>query len=323
MYCSNCGAQMEEKDVFCAGCGAKNEEVVVDCKKKYVAWAVIAIIAVVAAVAIIIGTSVKGPAYDLYKAAKKTLGKESFTIEFEYDDGENIESILQVQYDLKERELMLYCEEQDEDEDGRRGYFAIYDEQYIYGAEYSDGDSYCYSYDISDELDEMFDAYEASQSKDFDWDNVIDIIEETGIDIDKGEFEKCALSYVKLLNNKSWLKENLGYSKSKQKGVSIYSFEPDVYQFLNDLLKKMEPAFDDEDVYDDIKDELRDNKSDFKDVDITFSIGIKSGYIVSGELCGEYDADDEVEIVFEVKDIGKTEIDVDELEDLLDEAEEY
>ena len=107
MYCSNCGAQMEEKDVFFAGCGAKNEEVVVDCKKKYVAWAVIAIIAVVAAVAIIIGTSVKGPAYDLYKAAKKTLGKESFTIEFEYDDGENIESILQVQYDLKERELML------------------------------------------------------------------------------------------------------------------------------------------------------------------------------------------------------------------------
>ena len=39
--------------------------------------------------------------------------------------------------------------------------------------------------------------------------NLIDVIEDAGVSIHDDEFETCAKSYIKLMNDESWLKENL------------------------------------------------------------------------------------------------------------------
>lgn len=265
-----------------------------------------------------------GPALTILSAAEKTLTAENFTVDFTVEyDGETVRGEAYVSFDPKNRNLTLYADLRN---NGESYVIAIYKDYYIL----SDGDD-CEGEDISDELDDFFDLYEDRNDKDFSWEELLDSIYGDGtydeakeyIDFDK--LNSNLSDYLKKLNNKKWLEENAGYSVEKESGVKLHTFEPDIHDFVKASMPTFETAFKDEDDYDELNDEIGDLKSESKNTDIEIVFGIKSGKLVQlgFDLSGTEDSLTEgydIHIEAEFYDIGKTKIDIDELEDLLKEV---
>lgn len=365
MNCSNCGAELTEGTIFCPSCGSNlsastpspapstydpqidtpyTEESVVppvapNKRKLPLGLIIVGAIVAVLAIVVVVGLCTNwfgfyGPATKIALAAKNTVESGNFTVEmttknsyegFYGTSTSETEFMLQIDLDVKKRELMMYGEQKSkDDDDAYTSYLAIYDGYSITGYKMDDYEYYSKN-DISDELDEFFDAYE--DTKELDWEELFDTISEaTGTDLedylDVEAFEKCANAYTRKLNNDSWLKENAGYSSSKSKGVTYHEFKPNLYKFCTASLECFEDAFEDDDDYEEIMDGLKDFKSTLKEVDVEFVFGIKSNKLVEIEFKTESDSN-ALEVKLEFTDIGKTSIDEDELEDMLDKAESY
>lgn len=295
-----------------------------------------ACIAAVLSVVVILGLCTNwfgfyGPATRIALAAKNTAEKGNFTIvmstktEYDFFDSpttaEN-EMTIEVDMDLKKHELMLYGEaEQESGDETYTSYIGIIDGYFVRGSKWGDYEEYSKD-DISDELDEFFDTYE--DAKDMDWEELFEMIEDTtGYDlediIDIKEFEKCVTAYFRNLNNNKWLEENAGYSTSKDNGVRYYEFEPNLYKFSKASLEVFKEAFDDKDDYNDIMDGLKSSRKEISDWDVEISFGVKRSKLAEVELKVDADALC-MEYSIEFQNIGKTEIDVDFLEDMLDKA---
>ena len=346
MFCPKCGAQIADGGRFCPSCGATvaqetpapsappvwDGNVEPQPTRKYSAplklqgrdplIAGIALVLVVILVIGIVASSLGGPLVKIGSALQKTVEKGNMTVEFEIDvDGESMEGIAMVNIDMKKQDVTLYCEME---MDGMDFVYGIYDgylvaqvESYYYG-------TYCTATDISDELDEMFDSYEEN-TDDFNMQDFLDELDdmmygELSELFDFDELENCVNKYVKKLNSESWLKKNAGYKKTSKSGVTYYTFEPALYDFAMASLPFLEKAFEDPDDYEDMMDSMEDSEDYMEDYEVSISIGLKSGYLT--KLEAEFDFEgDTMEIYGEITDIGKTEIDVDLLEDMLDEAQ--
>ncbi len=259
-----------------------------------------------------------GPVLQIYNAAKKTLNADNFTVEFTIGaDGEELDGTAQVAIDLKERDIVAYGEIESYDQSVS---FAIYEGYWIYEGYYG-----YYGEDISDELDEIFDAYEDSVSqKDADLEDTMDDIWGRGTYdafeeyVDPDLFLECIEDVIKDMNKKSWLEENAGYSVSKHNGMTLHTFEPSMYDLVYAILESTEKSFHDPDDFDDMVDDLEDTEDYIDDAEIELNIGIQSGKLTYLSL--DYFFDYEyIYVEAEFSDIGKTEIDFDELEDMLDE----
>lgn len=227
-----------------------------------------------------------------------SYGRETVRGEFQYD------------IDWKERDIMVYGTLKNS---GNKVTFGIYD-GYMFTEDYV--------IDISDELDEMFEACEDAQEQDLDelmeqLEDMLGISLEDYIDLD--ELPGCLKAYGKKLNSESWLKEYAGFTQEKKNGTTYYCFEPKTYDFLSGSLPLFESAFEDPDDYEDAMDSLKDAKSELNDMDVELTLGVKSGYLSEFLLEMEIDGIS-VSYEIELSNIGKTEIDVDELEDMLDDA---
>lgn len=325
VFCTNCGAQMapEEPKTFCTNCGSTvsasasacptcgqaltpptPEKKPVDTKKLLTLAGIgVAAIAVVVLLIVLISSLFGGKMPQ--DGIDKLLDKGNFTIEVKMG-GQKVE--LKVDMDIKKHELTAYGEMDGE-------VFAIYDGHVITGSE----DYGYYAEDISDELDEFFEAYE--KAEDADWEEVAGTLEDVaGIDVedfvDIKKFEKAMKTFEKNMEKKSWLKENMGYETKNKSGVKLHIYEPDLYKFASASLEIFKDCLEDDDLYDTAKDFLKEYKSMLKEVDISAELGVKGGYLVSAEI----DAMGQ-KVKVKITDIGKTKIDTKDLEDLLDEAE--
>lgn len=355
MRCTNCGAELPEGTSFCTCCGAQQSAPVgfdagysstpygadvyvppISPKKKKakspIGLFIAAGIAGLLVIAVIIGLCTNwfglyGPATRIAVAANNTVKKGNFTIELTTEsDGEETEIKIQVDLDLKKRTLTLYGESEGTDSWSGlayTSYVAIYDGYAIEGKVYEGGSESYSKQDISDTLDSIFDAYE--DAKDMDWDELLETIEdETGLDLSDylniKAFKKCINQYGRKLNNNKWLKENAGYSKTKKNGVTFYEFEPNNYRFIKATLECFETAFEDEDDYEDIMDALKESKTTLNYMDLELAFGVKGNKLVeiSVKMDTEYTSG---EATLELTNIGKTSIDEDFLEEMLDKAE--
>lgn len=310
-FCTNCGSSIPEGNTVCPTCGQTDAEPTpekkpVD-KKKLITLAALAVgvVAVVALLIVLISSLAGGKMPQ--DALDKLIDKGNFTIEAKAD-GEKAE--IKVDLDVKKRELTVVCES-----DGEIT-LAIYDGYMIrYDSWY---ETYTAT-DISDELDEFFEAYE--KADDANWEEVAEKLEDLAdIDVedyvDLKQFEKCMDTFEKNLEKKSWLKENMGYETESKKGVKYHIYEPDLYKFASASLEIFKDCLEDDDLYDTAKDFLKEYKSMLKEVEISAELGVKGGYLVSAEIeaMGQ-------KVKAEITNIGKTKIDTGDLEDLLDEAE--
>jgi tetratricopeptide (TPR) repeat protein len=125
--------------------------------------------------------------------------------------------------------------------------------------------------------------------------------------------------YLKQLNSRSWLKANAGYSTKKENGATVHCFRPDLYVFVKESFVVFEPAIIDPDEYEDMMDDLEYEEDTLDDIEIDLALTIKSSKLTGISLELEAYGDDiSVEMTF--SDIGKTVVDVEELEDMLQKA---
>lgn len=336
--CPGCGKPMVEGTTFCGSCGyrmaapvnqnrpANNRKYSAPAKKSKLWVPIAAGVALILVIALVIGmiSSMGGPLVKIGSAVKKTMKSGNFTVDYEVEvDGESIEGTAFVDIDMKERVINMSTTVE---VDGAEVLFGIYDGYAFYMIEES-GYSYSDAEDIEDELEEIFDAYEEADGSDLG--EVLVQLDELMYDyageelsdyFDLEELEACLKAYSKAVAKEKWLKENLGYSKDKKSGETLYTFEPTISEFALASLPYFESAFEDSDVYDELMEALEDEGDELDDmIDMEYTIGVKSGYLSTIEMVIDADGE-ELEVTVKIYDVNKTKLDEAELADLLDDA---
>lgn len=346
--CPHCGNTVKPTAKFCVNCGNKIGDSLADkAVKKSVPdkkpaaakkpakvkksrpsnhkGIVAASVAALLVIVLIVGVATNwlgatGPAAQIARAAKNTFEAKNFTVDFEFNYGSmdmEASGTACVAIDPEERELTLYA---DMNADGEGGVIAVYDGYMMVKTDYG-----CYGYDISDQLDDYFDTYEEGTTQDISWEELLDSMiydgayEEAAESVDFEKLESCLKALIKKLNSKKWLKENAGYTVEKTDGITMHGFAPDIYTFVTASIAELEEAFIEADAYDDLVDTLDDAKSALEDIDVEFVLGVKGGKLLhlEADVSG---AGEDFQIEADFSNFGKTEFDVDELEDMLDEA---
>lgn len=339
--CPNCGNPVAEGVAFCGSCGyrfrAQKPSVKHDPRRRFSASAkntklwipVAAGVALLLVVALVIGilSMAGGPLVKIGAAAAKTVKAGNFTAEYSVEvDGTEVEGTVFADIDVKQRTVSMYTVVENDYGDMTLG---IYDGQVFMLADMG-GYTYGDCEDIEDVLDEIFDAYEEAGSSDLG--ELLEQLDELMYDyageelsdyVDLEELEKCLVAFGKAANKEKWLEANAGYSKSKVKGETLYTFEPSTYDLLVASLPYFETAFEDSDVYDELMEALEEAEDYLDDeAAIEYTIGVKSGYLSSMIITVEIDGE-ELEAAVKIYDVNKTKLDEKELQDMLDEAESY
>lgn len=350
-HCADCGGVLDTDARFCNNCGKRLGEPLgqkvwgkltfgvkkllklknaTGTSKKGIVIA--AGFAAVLAVVLLAGVATDwfgatGPAARVASAVKNTLTAKNFSVDFEYTYNEYREytdetrGTAYIALNPEDRELTVYAELT---VDGESGVFAIYDGYYIVSSNHG-----CLGYDISKQLDAYFDAYEEGMSKNGTWEELFDKLFPHARQnvIDFNILDECITQYTKKLNSQKWLEENAGYSVEKSSGITKYSLSPDIYGFLKASFTQFEDAFVRSSDYNDLYEELRDLRFGSKHTDTEIVFGVKSGKLTefSFDISGSYEGlicGDEMHIEANFYDVGKTEFNIDELEDMLAEAKE-
>lgn len=365
MICKHCGTEVADNNPFCTGCGAKMpapEPVApapkpVAPKKKLpklspsgifykvriflLSHRVIAIILCVALVISMAGIftnwfGLNGPATQIANALRRTLTAKSFTVEFSATahtgsgqdrQTQKITGTVQVQLDMNNEEITLYVKLK---QDGQTQEYAIYD-GYMITVE----NGRIYKEDISEELEDFFDAYEEAmdRAKDMlkdgqvDWEAILSMIDEDAYEeaSETVNFKKLNKSLKELgrkLNDPLWLRSNAGYRLGLKNAMKTHSFEPDICDFLAAILPIFKPAFRDKDDYRELEDGLEELEDRLDGLDTSVSFGVRFGRLRRLDLSLSNDTT-RVSCTATFSRIGTTRIDTDELDDLLDEAKEY
>ena len=346
--CPRCGKPVQNGIAFCGGCGYRLTAPVSQApaaapaapvrqprKTGYSApakstklWIPIAAgVALFLVVAIVISlfASAGGPMVKIGSAVKKTVNSGNFTADYELEiEGESAEGTIFVDVDVKNREVAMYTYIE---VDGVDITWGIYEGTMFMLADY--GYTYGYTEDIQDALDEIFDIYEETGTN-----NTAELLEQINDLMDEymGEelsdyvdlkvLEKSLKEFVKDASKKKWLEENLGYSRSKEKGEILHTFTPVVYDFLMATLPYFEDCFEDSEIYENLLEELEDVEDYLGDnVEMELTIGVKSGYLSSVEALVEIEGE-ELEMYLEVYDVNKTRLNADEMEEMIEEAED-
>lgn len=362
MICKQCGAQIADELSFCTNCGAKTTiPEPVECapeppvqKKNHSISDIFCrvrnfllshrVIAIILAIAIFIGLlgtctnwfGLNGPGTQIANAVRRTLTAKSFTVEFSATvqtgsgldrNTQKVSGILQVSLDMKNEEVTLYAKLR---QSGETMEFAIYD-----GFMITVEDGRIYKEDIQDQLDDFFDAYEEAleRAKDMikdgqvDWESVLEMIDEDAYEeaSETINFKKLNSSLKELskkMNNTLWLRKNAGYRLGLKNAMKTHTFEPDICDFLAAILPIFKPAFRDRDVYRELQDGLDELEDTIGGLDATLSIGTRFGKLRRLDLTMENNgARVSGNAVF--SKIGRTRIDTEKLDDLLDEAKKY
>lgn len=333
--CAGCGNPVVAGSAFCGSCGyrfgmprdpgakktygtpAKNT-------KLWVVFAAAAALILVVAAVILVLTLSGNPLVKIGSAVKKTVNAGNFTATYSVDvDGYETEGELFADIDVKNRTVTMYTVIED---GGATMTIGIYDEYVFTYYEYG-GYSYGYAEDIGSELDDIFDAYEEAGGSDPGelLDRLDELMEDYTGDalseyMDLAALEKCIKTYARAASKEKWLKSNAGYSRSKVAGETLYTFKPELYDFLMASLPYFESAFEDSDDYEILMEALEDGEDYLDDgMDMEYTIGVRSGYLSSVCFTVEIDGE-EVEVTVDIYNVNKTTIDISELEDMLDAA---
>ena len=277
--------------------------------KKWILWTGIGVGVIAIILVILLLTGVFGGKNYPQDGAENLIKNGNFTVEVKAM-GDKITA--QVDIDWDREEITLYIEQ-----DGElvvaiyNGYYITYDSWY---------DEYIIE-DYSYEIEEFFDSYEGNEEA--DWEELVDeIYDLLHVDVedyvDLDQLSKCMNTLEKKFENKKWLKENAGYTKEKEDGVTLHIYEPDLAELGIAILDIFKPCLKDEDLYDEAIDMLDMYEYLLEEYKLKVTLGVDNGYLVSAEVrfAG-------LKFKATIEDIGSTRIDTDELEDILADAYDY
>ena len=294
-------------------------------KKKIIMIAAIALAAILLVV-VIAGLltnwfGLTGPMAELSRAFKKTASAKSMTL---VDGGGEGEAYILL--NGKKHEFTIYQENEYESWDGKKTkYIDLMTHEGSWYASYQDGVlGYGYGYEADDdETEPVFDIYDyLVKGKEIDLEDLLDEMFFYGdLDeyVDTDKLDAFVSTFTKkYLNNETWMKKYMGYEKKSKNGVTVYSFEPEWDDLLEEIFDIMKEEKLLEDDGEDALEYLIDNFDN--DLEFSLSISVKGGYIVGFELEMPYN-----DIDIEIENINKTKLpmDDDEIEKFKEEIEDY
>jgi hypothetical protein len=221
-----------------------------------------------------------GPLEEIVSAVRDTLEEGKMIIQYRsYQDGELAEGSIQLEIHPEERRLTLLAEIGGLQP--RR--IAIYDDHLILEA-----GSVTLAQNISRELKEFFDTYEALGKNTIDQARLLELLEllmanpEEYLDLQK--LAKCIGNYGKSLNNGKWLGKYAGFEEKKIDGVTCYCFRPDVYEFTRESVTYLEDAFRNAKDYADLMTDLKKAEHDLRNKKFSLVLGAKDGVLSFAEI---------------------------------------
>ncbi len=132
--------------------------------------------------------------------------------------------------------------------------------------------------------------------------------DEIGSHVDCDDLESLLDSVIDEFDKSENLEDCLGCEVSKEDGETVYTFKPDLYKCLRLLLEQVEDRFEDKDDYDEIMDEIKDEKSSFGDMDLEVKIGIKGNLLSSFNI--KYDDEDSESFEGTISDVNSTKVEL-------------
>lgn len=253
-----------------------------------------------------------GPLREIASAVHNTLEKEKMTIEYHsYANGKLGTGVIQLEVDLSERKLMLLTE--GSSANSRR--VAICDGYLIV-----ESGGIAIAQNISARLNDLFDTYEDLQNKGLNAKKSLSVLE---LLIKNPEayfaprtLEQCTKDYLRSLNNEKWLQHYAGFEKERGNGVTSYRFNPDLYEFIVESITHLEEAFLNPEDYTDLLKKLETVEPGLRAREISLSIGVESDVLSYVKVrTGEAK-----EFLFDFVTVGDSELDADQLEEMLDSA---
>lgn len=252
-----------------------------------------------------------GPGAKIVLAGKNTLATKNFTITYSINGTHR--STIQWDMDPDAREFTLVVL----DPDGKIS-TAIYKGYRIYDHSYG-GSSHIYATDIRDDLDGLFNTITRLQD-DLDTDAMLEKLDKI-LDgklselFDLKKLSNCLTGLYRDFNSDSWLKDNVGFSKDRSDGTTLYHFRPDTYRFLNECLATVRPALRDG-RYEDLRQTLDKNQTVLSEMDYEICIGIEKKKLTSLQI----HIADLGDLGFEFSRFGGTSIQTEGLDRLLEQA---
>lgn len=307
-FCPHCGNPMGRRTKRCRTCGKKPTDMSSTVKKL-----VFGGIALVLALALIIGFSTEwfglnGPAVQIASAFRTTT-HEPFTV---YVTSGETSAMVQVHINTEDKDVtMVYTAP-----DGTTT-LAIYEGHFIYKGQSPLGE-YCVATDIGSSIDALFDS---EKTKDIDWKEILDgiqegLYEEVSKSVNFEELHTGFKTFAKNLNSGRWLKKNAGFSVKNEGKLRLYRFDPNMYTFLEATASCFRDSFTEEAKYQELLDELEENKATLEKADIHLSMQVQNEKLVCVEFVSE-----EQSVRVEFTNIGTTTIDEAALNTLLENAE--
>lgn len=282
---------------------------------------VISAIAIVLVIAITAGMLTNwfgfyGPATKILLAAGRTFSASSFTACIELHVGSFSPDPIQLQgqIDTNERTVTLvgrYAE----DSIVR---FAVYDGFLIRRT----GLGRYTARDIHSELNEFFDSME--RKDDIDWAELLQTISQSIYDqygdrLNYDEIEPGLLSLLRTCNNPKWLKSTAGLTVQRTGSDIAYCFSPDTYAAASSALSCFEGVFTEKEDYTSLTDGLADQQKALESAQLSLQFLVSGGYLTKAEISAQRnDIPLSAQISFD--EIGSTQIDFEELTDLLSSA---
>lgn len=306
MYCDNCGKELPDDSDFCTECGtrltkspnfadetdmfdmsdASLENVPKESRKK--STVIVGVIAVLVFALLIITVLVKllkgdGPASKLVHGAQKTVFSEGaeFTIKISSEDETaKIKGFYTI--DSKDENAVLYCKYEDEDgieecawiiDNGRLGFY-----DYVEKRDSTEASNEKIPKSVDTEL--IFQLVAELGKKDIEkldfeeYLDELDLLDTVEDYIEPKDIDKAVAAVLKALDKNA--EDCLGVEKDGK----TYTYKIDIYDTLMVCLDAVEKYAADEDEFEDLRDEIEDNKKYIKGLpDIEFEVTYDGKYI--------------------------------------------
>ena len=128
------------------------------------------------------------------------------------------------------------------------------------------------------------------------------------------KLEKNLFRYFRKLNSDRWLKQNMGYTRETEEGITMYRFQPDLYRFLTASIAVTEDLFRVQSRQQLLAD-LEKDRAYWEKTRVKLGFGVANDRLIYLELAG--DGDKALNLQVSVVDLGKTQVDTDALQNLL------
>lgn len=329
--CSHCGAERPDADKICTHCGTPlpSEVSVMPAvevppvtkpkKKKKGLWIGLGVSAAVLAVVVAAGALTNGfglitPLSGLFKAAKKTLEANSYTVDLSVTakgDGWNNKIAVdgRAVLDWEKKDVTAFAEFDGEE-------YLLYEDDFY---SFEGARSYKSRMPVSEVGDAVEDVYD-KEEKTLDWDKLLKL---SGLDDHvNGDningFIKTV--YMECLCDDTWLEEKLGYEKNG----NVYTFRPDLEETVEDLFEyACDADVFERDAEKFLKENLKNASFDIiKDFEVSFTV--EKGVITKIEGMLKIDDAERATLTVELtlRDVGKTVISEEEIDDFIDRVED-